>query len=125
MNKTDKKYQDISTADKAGLVARWLEEKQGRDIVVLDVRGICSITENIIIVSAKGVRHAQALSDFVLESLAERKLEYLGMEGYKSGDWILLDLNDIIVHVFLDDVRSFYNLEGLWADGEPVDWKIE
>ncbi len=107
MSKSDKKYQDISTAEKAVLVARWLEEKQGRDIVALEVRGTCSITETIMIVSAKGVRHAQALSDFVLESLAQRKLEYLGMEGYKSGDWILLDLNDIIVHVFSGGCAQF------------------
>ena len=73
------------------------------------------------VVSAKGVRHAQSLADNTLEKLAAENIEYLGMEGYQTGDWILLDLNDIIIHIFQEDNRGFYNVEGLWSEGKRVE----
>ena len=71
------------------------------------------------------MRHAQALADYVLEKVGQSGLEYMGMEGYKGGDWILLDLNDVIVHIFLTDTRQFYNLEGFWARGKEVDLNLK
>lgn len=119
-----KKFKQIETADKVQLVAEWLDEKQANEISAVDVQGICPIAEVVMVAGAKGVRHAQALADYVLEKLAEDNIEYLGMEGYKSGDWILLDLNDIIVHIFQDDNRGFYNVEGLWSEGTRMELNI-
>lgn len=113
----------ISTEDKGLLLARTLDEKQGEEIVLLDVTGVCPIAEQIIMVTAKGQRHAQALSDALLHLAKEQNIASLGQEGYQTGTWILLDFNDIIVHIFQEDLRGFYNIEGLWSEGKRVDWK--
>ncbi len=124
MKTKPKKFKEIDTQDKVQLVAEWLDEKQAGELTAIDVQGICPIAEVVMVVGAKGVRHAQALADFVLEQLSKENIEYLGMEGYKSGDWILLDLNDIIVHIFQEDNRGFYNVEGLWSEGTRIELNI-
>lgn len=110
----------IPTAQKSQLLAALLDEKQGEEIVVLDVTGICPIAEHIIVVSARGQRHAQSLADAALHLAKEKNLISFGMEGYDSGSWILVDLNDIIIHVFQEDIRKFYNIEGLWSEGKRL-----
>lgn len=112
----------IPTEEKGLLLARLLDEKQGEEIVLLDVAGVCPIAEQIIMVTAKGQRHAQALADALLHLAKERNIASLGLEGYQTGAWILLDFNDIIVHVFQEELRGFYNIEGLWSEGKRVDW---
>jgi ribosome-associated protein len=112
----------IPTEEKSRLIARLLDEKQGEDILLLDVSGVCPITERLILVTGRGQRHAQALADAAMALCNEKKLVSFGMEGYEGGAWILLDLNDVIVHVFQEDSRRFYNLEGLWHEGRRVDW---
>ncbi|CCO24600.1 ribosome silencing factor [Maridesulfovibrio hydrothermalis] len=119
-----KKFKEIETQDKVQLVAKWLDEKQGNDVAAIDVQGICPIAESVMVVGAKGVRHAQALADFVLEQLSKENIEYLGLEGYKSGDWILFDLNDIILHIFQEENRGFYNVEGLWSEGKKIELNL-
>jgi ribosome-associated protein len=114
----------LPTAEKGLLLARLLDEKQGEEIVVLDVTGVCPITEVLIMVTAKGQRHAQALADALLHLAKERTIASLGVEGYQTGSWILLDFNDVIVHVFQEDLRRFYNIEGLWSEGRRVDWSL-
>ncbi|SME95570.1 ribosome silencing factor [Desulfovibrio gilichinskyi] len=121
MKTKSKKFKEIETKEKLQLIAEWLDEKQAIDVVAIDVTGICPISEIVMVVSAKGVRHAQSLADNILEKLAIENIEYLGMEGYQTGDWILLDLNDIIIHIFQEDNRAFYNVEGLWSEGKRVE----
>ncbi|WP_027178706.1 ribosome silencing factor [Maridesulfovibrio bastinii] len=121
MENKAKKFIEIDTKEKARKVAGWLDDKQASEIIGIDVHEVCPIAEIVMVVTAKGVRHSQALADHILGMLAENKIEYLGMEGYKSGDWILLDLNDIIVHIFQEDNRSFYNIEGLWSEGTQIE----
>lgn len=111
----------MPTEQKSQLLAALLDEKQGEDIVVLDVTGICPIAEHLVIVSARGQRHAQSLADAALLLAKERNFVSFGMEGYDAGAWILVDLNDIILHVFQEDLRRFYNLEGLWSEGKRLD----
>jgi len=112
----------LPTEEKGLLLARMLDEKQGEEIVLLDVTGVCPIAEQIIMVTGKGQRHAQALADALLHLAKEHNIASLGVEGYQTGTWILLDFNDIIVHVFQEDLRGFYNIEGLWSEGRRVDW---
>ena len=121
MKTNSKKFKEIKTQEKLQLISEWLDEKQAIDVVAIDVTGICPISEIVMVVSAKGVRHAQSLADNTLEKLAADNIEYLGMEGYQTGDWILLDLNDIIIHIFQEDNRGFYNVEGLWSEGTRVE----
>ncbi len=112
----------MPTEEKSRTLATLLYDKQGEDIQVLDVTGICPIAEHLIVVSGKGQRHVQALADAVLHMASEKKFLSFGVEGYQTGVWILIDLNDIIVHVFQDDMRKFYNIEGLWNEGKRVEW---
>lgn len=97
-------------------IASWLAEKQARDILVLDVQGRNAITESLVIVSATSLRHAQALADWIMEKFSAEGLELLGIEGYHPGNWVLVDANDVLVHIFLQEYRVFYNLEGLWSE---------
>ena len=109
------KYSTMPTDEKATLVAGFLHEKKGVDVLALDVRAISTAAEAMIIVSATSVRQAQALADNLSDFCSEQGIEYMGMEGYASAQWLLVDLNDVIVHVFQEETRSFFNLEGLWV----------
>jgi len=108
----------LSAQEKATQVASWLEDKQARDILALDLQGLSEATDCMIIATARNVRHAQALADHVLHEVADMSWEMLGMEGYKTGQWVLVDLNDVVVHVFQPKMRDYFNLEGLWAKAE-------
>lgn len=102
-----------------------LHEKNGENIEAIDLSGLSGITEAILLVSGKNIRHVQALADYVLTELAERNMPYLGMEGYRGGLWILIDCNDILVHIFQESSREFYNLEGLFAEQKRIELKSE
>jgi len=101
--------------DKIGQIATWLADKKGKSIRAIDVRGISPLTEAMIFVTAGSARHAQALADEIMHKLAENKWEYFGVEGLQNGQWVLVDCNDVIVHIFQDEIRSLYNVEGLFS----------
>jgi len=111
----------VPTDQKSLMLAALLDEKQGEDIILLDVSGICPIAEHIIIVTGRGQRHAQSLADAATKLAKEQKFVSFGKEGYEAGSWILVDLNDVIIHIFQDDVRRLYNIEGLWSEGKRLD----
>lgn len=106
---------NTETATRAQTIAGWLEEKKAKDVKVLDVTPFSSVADVMIIVTAQGARHAQSLADWLLEKYAENSITYLGMEGYAEGLWILVDSNDILVHILQEESRKFYNLDGLWS----------
>ncbi len=105
----------MDVEEKARRLISWLEEKQAHGVLALDLRSMPGIAEVMIIVTARGVRHGQALADFVMERASESKLAVRGMEGYQVGQWVLLDLYDVMIHVFQETTRRRYNLEGLWT----------
>ncbi len=111
----------MPTEQKCQLLAKLLDEKQGENIIALDVTGICPIAEHLIVVTGRGQRHAQSLADASMQLAKEQNLISFGMEGYDGGTWILVDLNDVIIHIFQDEMRRHYNIEGLWAEGRRVD----
>ena len=111
---------NLSPRAKATIVASWLLDKKAKDIVALDVAPFNPICEAMVVASAVSVRQAKALADHVLAKCGEEGFSYLGMEGYGHGQWVLLDLNDVLVHIFQEDLRSFYNIEGLWSEGKPI-----
>ncbi len=110
--------------EKIETIAKWLAEKKAKHIVALDIREFGSITDVLMIASGVNIRHNQALADWILEKISEKRWEYLGMEGYKVGNWILIDLNEIIVHIFLEETREFYNIEGLWRKAKEIDLNL-
>ena len=101
--------------EKIGQIATWLADKKGTHIKALDVRGISPLTEAMVFVTARSARHAQALAEEVMQRIGEKKWEYFGVEGLQNGQWVLVDCNDVIVHIFQDETRTLYNVEGLYS----------
>jgi len=100
---------------------RAIEEKQGEDILVLDISRISSFTDFFIICHGRNEKQIQAIADSVREVLAKQeRTRPAHVEGYRSASWVLLDYVDFVVHVFSEPMRRFYNLEKLWSDGTEV-----
>lgn len=95
-----------------------LEDIKATDITVLDVSKLTSITSCMIIASASSTRQAKSLAHNVQAKLKELGVETTGVEGEREGEWVLVDLGDIVVHVMLQNVRDYYNLEQLWGAAE-------
>ena len=112
-------HSNAPTKEKVAVLAGWLEDKKARDIVAFDLARENSLSEAIVIATATSVRHAQGLAEHVLQAAKEAQYEFLRMEGNTVGQWILLDLNDVIVHIFQTDARDLFRLEDLWT-GSPV-----
>ena len=97
-----------------------LLENKARDIVVLNVREIAAFTDYFIICSGTSDRQVRAISSHIQENLKKAGIIPLGVEGEKEGKWILLDYDDVIVHVFLETIRTFYDLERLWSEAPRI-----
>ena len=107
------------------LVIAALEELKAVDIKVLDVEGKASFTDRMIIASGTSSRHVKSVADNVVMRAKEKGVELLGMEGETTGEWILVDLGDVVVHVMQPEIRDFYNLEKLWTVEESMDKAAE
>lgn len=92
-----------------------LEDIKAHDIAVLDVRKLTSLYDTLVIASADSARQVKALAQHVRDKLKEAGAEIIGMEGEEGGEWVLVDAGDIVVHVMQPAVRTYYNLEELWA----------
>src|SRR5262245_58985901 len=92
-----------------------LEDIKARDIVVLDVRRLTALFDRVIIASADSARQARALADNVQEKLKALGAKIHGVEGEQTGEWILVDLGEIVVHIMQPAIRKYYNLEELWV----------
>ena len=114
----EKKYSPIPTKEKAQLVYGWLEENKARDITAIDVKS--AVTDIVIIASASSGRHAKSLADNIILLSKKEKLEILSTEGYQAGSWVLVDLNDVVVHIFLEENRDSFQLESLWHESETL-----
>ncbi|HEY8353746.1 MAG TPA: ribosome silencing factor [Methylophilaceae bacterium] len=95
-----------------------LEDIKAFDITVMDVRNLTSMTSYMIVASANSTRQAKAIADNVREKLKEKGADVRGMEGEKEGEWVLVDLDDIVVHIMVPSARAYYNLEQLWGETE-------
>ncbi len=101
------------------LIAAW--EKKALDLTVLDLRDIASFTDFFIIASGTNKRQVQAISDEVVDQLKRHGTRAARVEGYQTGEWILVDYGDFVVHVFDDKARRFYDLERLWRESKRLD----
>ena len=97
------------------LVVDALDDVKAKDIVRLDVRDMTAVTDYMIVASGTSNRHVKALVDNVAEKAKAAGHRPIGIEGEEGGEWVLLDLQDTLVHVMLPKVREFYNLEKLWS----------
>lgn len=103
------------------LAIQALEDKKGNDIQIIDIHEVSVIADYFIIASGSNPNQVKALADNVEETLGRAGYEARQTEGYSTAAWILMDYNDIIVHIFSDEDRSFYDIERIWRDGKIVD----
>lgn len=103
------------------IAVKALEDKKGEDIRIIDIHKVSVIADYFIIASGANANQVQALADNVQEALYKAGFEQSQVEGYQTANWILMDYNDVIVHVFSKEDRLFYDLERIWRDGQPVD----
>ncbi len=97
-------------------IAKAALDKLAEDVMVLDVRGLTSYADYFVVMTADSDRQASAIADHVEQTMKGLGVPKVGVEGYESGRWILVDYGDVVAHVMNKESRGFYDLEGLWAD---------
>lgn len=100
------------------LVIQALEDMKAREIHVIDVRGKTSVTDVMVVASGTSARQVKAQAERVIEKAKHNGVQPLGVEGENQGEWVLVDLGDVVVHVMQPEVRDFYHLEKLWTTDE-------
>ncbi len=95
-------------------------EKKAFDITILELKKIASLTDYFLICSGRSDRQVQAIAQFIEEKMREKGVRPMGVEGRKGGRWILMDYEDVVIHIFYEPVRLYYNLEGLWIEAPRI-----
>jgi ribosome-associated protein len=113
----------ITPRQLALLAAEVCDEKKAKEIVVLDVRKITSISDYFIVCSTSNERQARAIADDMRVRMKDLGKREMGVEGLEDARWVLQDFGDIVLHIFHESQREFYDIEGLWADAKQVRWK--
>lgn len=98
-----------------------LDDRKAKDIKIIDISGISIMNDYMVIASAGNINHVHALTEHLEDEMKEIGMHYTHLEGYKTGNWILMDYGDIVVHIFDDASREFYDIERIWRDGKTMD----
>ena len=115
----------LMSREKAQVVAEASLERAAEQVVALDVRKAVSFADVFVICTGRSDRQVRSIADAIEEAVARRGERPLGIEGYDEGRWVLVDLADVIVHVFQHEVRRRYDLERLWSDAPKLDLQVE
>lgn len=119
-----KKEVSIKTKDKAKKVFELACSKKANDVVILELIGLNFITDYFVICSGSSDVQVKAIADAIIEGLKKEGEICRQREGYEHAHWILLDYQDIIVHIFHEEARQFYQLEELWADAKQLEFQV-
>ena len=120
---TDAAAADLNSLELAVFIARVIDEKQGENTIVIPVGPVVGITEYFIVTSASNVRLVRAITDAVLNNVREAVGKGpLRSEGTREQQWVLIDYGDVVVHIFIDEMRRFYEIERLYKDIVPTPW---
>jgi len=111
----------LNSTGMARLAAGAALDKKALDPLVLDLRGISTVAEYFVIVTGTSDRHVQAIAENISEAFGSIGFKALGIEGLREGKWVLLDYGEVVVHVFLEPVREYYDIERLWIDAPRLD----
>jgi ribosome-associated protein len=111
----------MNTLDKALLASEIIRERKAVNPVLFEVGELTSITDYFLIASGNSSRQVQAISRHLSRKMRDKGLKALGVEGEKEGHWILMDYGDLVIHIFYEPVREFYDLEGLWIEAPRVE----
>ncbi|MGA2225466.1 MAG: ribosome silencing factor [Syntrophobacteraceae bacterium] len=114
---------EMSSKERAILCAREAIRFKALDLVLLDVSRFSSFADFFIICSGKSGRQVQGIADNLENDLKKQGLKPIGTEGKREGHWVLMDYGDIIIHVFYEPVRYFYDLESLWSEAPRIAWE--
>jgi len=107
-------YREKSGREIALICAQKAIDGKAEDVAVYDVAGLCSYADFLVIMSGRSTRHVQGLAGNIEEELRAKRLSAATCEGLTEGQWVILDLSDVVVHIFYHEQRTFYNLDGLW-----------
>jgi ribosome-associated protein len=121
MAKTEKRQKPQRLPKQIDAAVQAADDKQAKELVVLDLRKAAGFTDYFVICSGTNTRQVRAIADAVIESLSETGVKPAHIEGYDRSEWILLDYFDFIVHVFAPETRMFYGLERLWGTAERIE----
>lgn len=111
----------LTAKEVAAMAAKALDSKKGIDIELLEITDISTLADYFLICTATSNTHVKSLCDSVEEAMEEAGEELRGREGHRSGTWVLLDFGCLVVHVFTEETRKFYDLERLWQDAVKMD----
>lgn len=115
----------INPSDWVQKLAQVVFEKKGENIIAIDVRGISSITDYILIADGNVDRHVIALAKEIEKTMRDLGEKASQIEGVKEGDWVVLDYLQVVVHLFIPEMRQKYQLERLWPDGQVIDLSLK
>ena len=96
-------------------------DRKATSVTALDVKELTSYTDTLVIIEAGSHRQVTSIAEHVIKALKSQGIKAIGIEGVKEGEWALLDYGQVIIHVFESQIKSFYDLEGLWADARRID----
>ena len=116
---------NLSAEEKTAVSMQAATDRKAMDVVVLDMREASSITDYFLICTGGSERQVQAIADAVDEQMSRHGVASLGVEGYRGAGWILMDYGDIVVHVFSEETRDFYELERLWSNAPRVEISLD
>mgnify|MGYP004455474895 FL=1 len=125
---------DTTMMENLKVIVKAMEDKKAYNIEILDIKDISPIADYFVICSASNLRQTRTIADEVDEKMAEHNVKAVKVdgedlfgnplrEGYDTGKWILLDFNGIVVHIFSEDERDYYNLDKIWSDAKTLDLK--
>ncbi len=120
MKKLRKEHADKSGLKLAEICAKIALDAKAEDLKILDVQGLASFTDYFVIMSGRSTRHVQGLAETIESELRSKRVNSKNSEGLAEGLWVLLDFDDVVVHIFYKESRGFYNLDGLWHDAPKV-----
>ena len=121
MRALKKEYRDMEGRELLAACARIAADAKAEDLVALDLRGLTFFTDYFLIMSGRSTRHVQALAETFEDAFHAKRADSRRSEGMGEGLWVVLDLGDVVAHIFYHEQRAFYDLEGLWHDAPRVE----